>query len=679
MGILVKNSDFALLWGEPYPEITFDNSTYSLAGEEGTELEATFSITDNNSEDVTDQCTITFNNEYVTIDEEGKFVCEGLEVGTYETTVTATYSYKSATVTTTATINISVTEIQPTSISFGSESYTMNGNEYAALSTQFSVSDNLGNDVTALSSYSFEPNDKGLYADGGYFKVDSATAGIYSITVTATYGSLTNTATISMAVVDYPDSISFDSNSYSMSGTEGDTITQSFTVTDDLSHDVTSNCSFSLSPNNTGLTASNGTFDASAVAEGTYSVTVTATYQSGNGRTLTATATVAMEIASASHDYSQDYLTFEALESGTITLKIPSQVNSTKMTSVSYSTDNGATWVDTTVDNTYQTITTPTIAQGDKVLWKGIGTIMSAGGDTTSCFFSISNSFNVSGNIMSLLYGDNFQNQTSFPSGSTYNFGYLFYNSGNRLVSVENLVLPATTLAEECYASMFQGCTALTTAPALPATTLVTGCYFSMFSGCTSLTTPPALPATTLALICYKNMFNGCTSLTTAPSNLLPATTLANQCYTSMFQGCTSLTTAPALPATTMTTQCYMRMFYNCTSLTTPPTLPATTLAQTCYQELFSGCTALTTAPVLPATTLAVACYQRLFHGCTNLSSITMLATDISAANCMLQWVNGVAASGTFTKDASQTSLPTATSSNDYQGIPENWTVVDAQ
>jgi hypothetical protein len=34
---------------------------------------------------------------------------------------------------------------------------------------------------------------------------------------------------------------------------------------------------------------------------------------------------------------------------------------------------------------------------------------------------------------------------------------------------------------------MFYGCTGLTTAPELPATTLVENCYASMFRGCTSL------------------------------------------------------------------------------------------------------------------------------------------------------------------------------------------------
>lgn len=101
--------------------------------------------------------------------------------------------------------------------------------------------------------------------------------------------------------------------------------------------------------------------------------------------------------------------------------------------------------------------------------------------------------------------------------------------------------------------------------------------------------------------------------------------------------------------------------------------LPATTLRRSCYESMFLGCTSLTTAPVLPATTLDVSCYNCMFDGCTSLNYIKMLATDISAAYCLSGWVNGVAASGTFVKNASMTTLPTGDN-----GIPSGWTVVDA-
>ena len=199
--------------------------------------------------------------------------------------------------------------------------------------------------------------------------------------------------------------------------------------------------------------------------------------------------------------------------------------------------------------------------------------------------------------------------------------------------------LPATTLADYCYHSMFSGCTSLTQAPSLPATTLAVGCYDSMFQGCTSLTQAPALPATTLATGCYYYMFSGCTSLTQAPS--LPATTLATGCYYYMFSGCTSLTQAPSLPVTTMEPSCYRSMFYGCTSLTQAPTLPATTLAYSCYYNMFRGCTALTQAPALPATTLANYCYYNMFNGCTALTQAPALPATTLADCCYYNMFNG--------------------------------------
>ena len=142
-----------------------------------------------------------------------------------------------------------------------------------------------------------------------------------------------------------------------------------------------------------------------------------------------------------------------------------------------------------------------------------------------------------------------------------------------------------------------------------------------------------------------------------------------------MFCGCTSLTLAPEIAVTTLGSESSLyQMFYNCTSLVNPPSrLPATTLTKSCYNEMFRGCTSLTSVPLLPATTLAQNCYYRMFYGCTNLSSIKCLATNISATSCLYQWVNGVAASGTFVKDPNMTSWPSGVS-----GIPSGWTVQDA-
>ena len=327
-----------------------------------------------------------------------------------------------------------------------------------------------------------------------------------------------------------------------------------------------------------------------------------------------------------------------------------------------------------------------TIQPGQKMYVKGEDDYV--WNSSTSGKLITSNSYyNVGGDISSLT---NFITEVK-----NYTF-YKLFDSDNYIKDASNLLLPATTLSNNCYGDMFNGCTSLTTAPALPATKLSINCYYNMFSGCTSLTTAPALPATTLSSYCYSGMFSGCTSLTTAPalpattlSNhccrsmfsgctslttapALPATVLSNECYRSMFQGCTSLTTAPELPATTLGPWCYYSMFQNCTSLTTAPELPATKFTSGCYSNMFSGCSSLTAAPELHATTLTAYCYQNMFQNCSMLNNITMLATDIPAPNCLNNWVNGVSSTGTFTKSPEMTTLTTGDS-----GIPEGWTVVD--
>ena len=59
---------------------------------------------------------------------------------------------------------------------------------------------------------------------------------------------------------------------------------------------------------------------------------------------------------------------------------------------------------------------------------------------------------------------------------------YLEYISSDELISPN-----VSTLFNDCYRSMFQNCTSLTTAPELPATTLASYCYQSMFQGCSNI------------------------------------------------------------------------------------------------------------------------------------------------------------------------------------------------
>lgn len=274
--------------------------------------------------------------------------------------------------------------------------------------------------------------------------------------------------------------------------------------------------------------------------------------------------------------FSTQYLTFEAIEDGTFTF------TGRNSNSLSYSLDDGHTWTALASGTA-----SPTVTAGNKIMWKGEMTPIS---DYGIGGFSSTGQFNVQGNIMSLLFGDDFTNKTDL-TGKDYAFYNLFYQNTN-IKSAKNLILPATTLA--------------------------TYCYNGMFSGCKSLTTAPALPATTLADSCYRQMFRDCTKLTSAPE--LPVTTLARQCYSYMFKGCTKLTTAPELPAETLTSWCYTGMF----------------------------------------------------NGCTNLNYIKCLATDISATYCLMNWVSGVASTGTFVKNSAATWNVTG-----VDGVPTGWTVVN--
>lgn len=173
----------------------------------------------------------------------------------------------------------------------------------------------------------------------------------------------------------------------------------------------------------------------------------------------------------SSSKYADPYLTMEALEDGTFSFT----KNGTG-DDIQYSKDNGSTWTSLVSNETVSVVT------GEKVMWKSTIIPASSSGIGT---FSSSNKFNVSSNIMSLLYGDDFKEQTNLE-GNGDAFYNLFRNC-SFLIDASNLILPATTLADYCYSFMFSNCSGLTTAPELPATTLADGCYQNMFHGCTSL------------------------------------------------------------------------------------------------------------------------------------------------------------------------------------------------
>ena len=243
------------------------------------------------------------------------------------------------------------------------------------------------------------------------------------------------------------------------------------------------------------------------------------------------------------HDYSTDYLTVRALGSGNV--KWSGSRNGTTINKLSYSTDGGSTW------SAPSSSIAISVNSGDTVSFKGECTPASRKPYGIGNFDSSGGTWEVEGNVMSLIYGDNFSGQTTLSN--SYTFYNLFKNCSG-MTSAENLSLPATSLSYMCYYSMFTNCTSLTTAPQLPATTLANYCYQYMFYGCSGLTTAPTLLATTLANYCYNGMFYKCSSLTTAPE--LPAPTLVRECYAYMFYNCSSLNSITCLATDISESQC---------------------------------------------------------------------------------------------------------------------------
>ena len=379
-----------------------------------------------------------------------------------------------------------------------------------------------------------------------------------------------------------------------------------------------------------------------------------------------------------SEDYSDKYLTFVAVEPSTFSFT---------SNEIEYSLDDGSTWSTLVVGSS-----TEEVGAGEKINFRA--NITSAGTEDVGIgTFSSTGKFDVEGNIMSLIYGDDFIDKTT---AKTRNFERMFYQNEN-IINAENLVLPVEQIPSYCYREMFDSCTNLESAPILSATTLEQYCYSSMFRGCTKLENiQEELPSTELPTCCYVKMYAGCSSLKETPkikgihaswnscesmfsacTSLSAVTefdveTTTKLTCSEMFEGCTSLTIVPDLKIKTITGQTsgslnamfknctslvnapkipsdlsitspvggtnvsgeFKQMFMGCTSLKTAPDLPNTRLSDGGYQSMFAGCTSLENAPILPSTALASACYEGMFSGCTSLTTAPSLPSTTLANNC---------------------------------------------
>ena len=329
------------------------------------------------------------------------------------------------------------------------------------------------------------------------------------------------------------------------------------------------------------------------------------------------------------------YLTFTALEDTTFKLTIGSAVSESILSSISYSTDNGKTWNTTNnVDSETVTITTPTINTGNKVLWKGIGTgvsttINNSNRPSTSSIFSSSGSFNAEGNIMSLIYDDDFSDKKSVQG--TYNFALLFYSYNTtdtaKVVSAKDMVLPIKSVPTCGYFRMFQGCTLVEAPSVIEAESIAASGCMSTFWGCENLKTIPKLQATTLGVESCKAMFESCTGLETVTE--IPTATSADiTSYDNIFNQCTGLTSVTIQNGVTSIGQ---YAFQNCSGLTSV-NIPNSITSIGMFA--FSNCSGLTSFEIPSGVTSINA---QVFSYCISLTSVTIPDSVTSIDNAFYQ------------------------------------------
>ena len=180
---------------------------------------------------------------------------------------------------------------------------------------------------------------------------------------------------------------------------------------------------------------------------------------------------------------------------------------------------------------------------------------------------------------------------------------------------------PSAKAVDASY--LFENCVKMTDFPSLSKLPNVSN-VASLWRGCTAMTTVPAdyFPSSCTNSISVGNMFNGCTSLKSLPAGLLKNMTDITTAL-SMFTNCSSLETLPegffdAMVGCTNIKE----MFKGCTSLETlPEGFFDAMVGCTNIKEMFKGCTSLESLPAgLFDKMTSITATASAFYGCTGFT-----------------------------------------------------------
>lgn len=312
----------------------------------------------------------------------------------------------------------------------------------------------------------------------------TAVGGPYSVTITG-MGNYIGTLARQWSIVKGAGSISYAVTSIRKMDTDLSTFTNPITHVGDGTISYTSS-----DPSVATVNSSNGEVTPTGTI-GTTTITATVT-----GFTNYDYSTTSVTYTLKVMNEESIPLTFEAKEAGSV-VRFSSLYGNVK-----YSTNDGETWLDY---NSNQEIILSNV--GDIVQFMSTSNSTYSNSLNNSQFYVSSGKCYIYGNILSLI-----------NYNKTINSNYAFRRLFSGCLEIYNhpdnkLLLPATSLSDNCYESMFSNCKNLTIAPELPATTLKIHCYELMFYNCENLSIAPVLPATTLSAYCYESMFENCKSL----------------------------------------------------------------------------------------------------------------------------------------------------------------------
>lgn len=179
-------------------------------------------------------------------------------------------------------------------------------------------------------------------------------------------------------------------------------------------------------------------------------------------------------------DYSKQYMTFEVVEGGNITFTAS---NANLVKTIQYSLDNGTTWTRITSSTTTQELG-GNLSVGDKVLVKGTNYAYGDWRDYRNSFNGTAK-VNVYGNVLSLIYGDDFIDRHTISGDRTF---LALFTGWVNLLSAEHLIMQFDVTKSNSCRWMFSGCTLLTHSPELLITSIASNYAFGeMFNGCTNL------------------------------------------------------------------------------------------------------------------------------------------------------------------------------------------------